>query len=80
MQAFLTAHQRAHDRRHVGHARRIELLAEADITIVIADHEEAARHQRVDQFDRPQGQLRTQPHDQQHRPGWPCPHRFQLQS
>ena len=51
----------------IGHAAVAELFRQADVAVVVPDDMETTRHQRLDQFDRPQRQLRAQPHDQQQR-------------
>ena len=57
------------EERHLDQPRRldpIELVAEADIAIVVADDAETAAGKRLDQFVGPQRQLCAEPHDQQH--------------
>ena len=51
----------------IGLAGLVKMGRQANIAVVMADHVITARHQRIDQFDRPAGQLHSQSHDQQHR-------------
>ena len=51
------------ERRDVG--RSLELGRKSAVTIVVADHVEAARTQTVDESLRPRDQLATETHDQQ---------------
>jgi hypothetical protein len=54
--------QEAADRRDAG---RVEFARQAAVAVVEADDAEAARDERLAQFDRPAAELCAEPHDQQ---------------